>query len=180
MRLPAYGKALLKLRESGKLPWVVVVALGHIIDGQTLRGQAGVARIGLPFDYPLDSGDLAILRGLDVLVSCFAPESVSVQDARRHHQRAMAALDERGELGLMWCVSQSCATASPVYRWQGARGGEYVAGLLQVPLDGVFRERFAFWRKCALLGCTGIFFRAEFDPVRERVRRELSGGHVSP
>lgn len=179
MRLPAYGKTLLKLREAGKSPWVVVVALGHIIDTQTLKGQAGIARIGLPFDYPIDTGDLAILRGLDVLVSLFKPEAVSVADARVLHQRAIAAIFDRGEPGLLWCVSPSCATASPLYPWHTLRTADFLTGSMETPLDADFRQAFAWWRKCAVLGGSGIFSRREFDPVRERVRRELSGGHVS-
>jgi hypothetical protein len=179
MRLPAYGKALLKLREAGKVPWVVVVALGHIIDTEALRGQAGVARIGLPFDFPIDTGDLAILRGLDVLVSCFAPETVSALDAIVLHRRAIAAIHARGEPGLLWCASQDRMTASPLWKLNVAGVADFVSSPSWEPLDRNFRHTFAWWRKCALLGAEGIFARPEFDPVRERVRRELSGGRVS-
>lgn len=181
MRLPAYGKALLKLREAGKVPWVVVVALGHIIDTETLRGQAGVARIGLPFDYPFDSGDLALLRGLDLLVSCFRPETVSAADAQKLHYRAMDAILERGEPGLVWAVGAAAHSAAPVERAPTSTGrlDFYTATYAAVPLDQHFREALAWWRKCALLGGSGVFARPEFDPVRERVRRELAGGRVA-
>ena len=168
MKLPAYGKTLLKLREAGKSPWVVVVALGHIIDTETLKGQAGVSRIGLPFDYPIDTSDLAILRGLDVLVSLFKPETVSAADARILSQRQIRAIFDRGEPGLLWCVSGQ--TASPLSLWRT----EFLTGSIEVPLDADFRQCFAWWRKCAVLEARGVFSRAEFDPVRERVRRELS------
>jgi hypothetical protein len=178
MRLPAYGKALLKLREAGKVPWVVVVALGHIIDAQTLKGQAGVARIGLPFDYPFDTGDLAILRGLDVLVSCFKPETLSLTAARHMHQLGLAAIFERGEPGLVWCVDELGRSASAADLTYTRAGPQVLTSWPRaVPLNSAFRETFAWWRTCALVGACGVFSRPEFDRVRARVRRELSGEH---
>ena len=178
MRLPAYGKALLKAREAGATPWVVVVALGHIVDAQTLRGQQGVARIGLPFDFPLDTGDLALLRGLDVLVSCFRPETMTRQAAQLWHRMAMDALEARGETGLIWCVDAAGRSASAIQRFSARAGSGWAAGWPRaVPLDGDFREELAWWRKCALLAGSGVFARPAFDRVRERVRSELAGGH---
>jgi hypothetical protein len=178
MRLPAYGKALLRLREAGKVPWVVVVALGHIIDAQTLKGQDGVARIGLPFDFPLDTGDLAILRGLDVLVSLFQPETVSRRDARVLHNRAIAAIFERGQPGLLWCVSEPGKTASPLYPISAGLA-EFVSSPVNVPLDRDFRAAFAFWHRCALLSGEGIYARTEFNRARERARHDLLHGHAA-
>jgi hypothetical protein len=179
MRLPAYGKALLKLREQGAAPWVVVIAVGHLIDAQTLKGQPGVARIGLPFDLPLDRTDLSLLVGLDVLVSLFAPASVSAADRRILHARAIAAIAERGEPGQLWAADPASAYASPLQRSDGARGVEYVTGLLRIPLDAHFRDAFAWWRKCALLGGEGLFARPQFNPVREQVLRELCHDHAA-
>lgn len=181
MKLPAYGKKLLKLREAGEVPWVVVVALGHIIDPLPLRGQTGVARIGLPFDFPLETGDLALLRGLDVLVSCMRPDSVSAADAKKLHYRAMDAVFARAEAAQVWAVSVDARSAAPIERaptWNG-RPDFYTATYAAVPLDATFREQLAWWRKCALLSGVGVFSNPAFDRARDGVRRDLISSRVA-
>lgn len=176
MKLPAYGKSLLKLREAGKVPWVVVVALGHIIDAEPLRGQEGVARIGLPFDFPVDTGDLALLRGLDVLVSCLRPETVREQIAKKLHRDAVNAILDRGEPAQVWAVLPGARSAAPIKR---GRLDFYTETHAALPLDQAFRAELAWWRKCALLGGSGIFSNPAFDRAREHVWRELAHGHVA-
>ncbi|HXC39852.1 MAG TPA: hypothetical protein VN667_12995, partial [Burkholderiales bacterium] len=109
LKWPAYGLSLFKQRAEGYVPWLVIAAIGVPVDWDTLRGAAGVARIGFGPRFPYLRGDYRPITGLNVLVSSFGWQGVDDAALRERDELAMRTLWERGEPGTLWLLAGGAA-----------------------------------------------------------------------
>lgn len=166
MRFPAYGRQLMEKRAAGAEFWLALVAVGWLRDGDTLRGQDGVARIGCPLDAQPGRLDWRCVLGMDVLLTTY--EGIAADFLR-------AALDAlwAAKPATLW-IQPRPGYAQRLDRWSTGRGDPWVtADARQIPLDSSFRQHLARARQLALLTASEpLFSDTRFDPPREALIRQ--------
>lgn len=174
LKLPAYGRGLLSRRAHGWLPWLVVVAEGAVCDWGTLRGDAGVARIGLPARTNVRRSDFRCLLGMDVLVSPFVYAGWTAEAQSEHYELVLAEIWQRGNVATLWELLEGRAWRLQPDPFAGE--GEKFAlerAARGLELDGL-RQAVQVARDSALLRGQGVYARPEFAEARSRRIAELT------
>lgn len=166
MKLPAYGRNLLKRRTDGKPVSFVVVAAGALIDTRTLSDLDGVSRIGVPADAVIGELDFSAVIGLDVVVSFWGetPDDALLrvradrENAKRDRELLMRIWLHQP--GTLWVANEGHA------RQMAPFNGRLLSVPPALPLNAGFRARVSQWRRESLIDREGIFARPEFDELR--------------
>jgi hypothetical protein len=161
VRVPSYARKLMERRADGEEFWLAIVAVGWLRDADTLRGQAGIARIGCPADSDPARLDWRCLLGLDVLVTMYEGCTPAFSEAA---QRAVwAANPSTVWMNLSNGMAQRVEPAPLSQpRW--------IAVTKPARLDETFRDQVRHQREVALITSSApLFSLPQFDTARAQL-----------
>lgn len=159
MRALPYSRAVIARRQAKDDFWLAIVAIGWLRDIETLKGLAGVARIGCPADADPTIADWRAIVGMDVLTVQYT----GVTPAFMH---AVWAAMWRARIATLWAADgRGHAQRLMVYESRGRI--EFVTWSGPNALDASFRERVQRARQLAFdCGDAPLYSGSEFSAAR--------------
>lgn len=160
LKLPAFGREVLALREAGQRIGLLVVSVHDWRAGADLAKRENVARVVVPPDLPPEGCDLSLVCGLDVLVC-------GVEGAA-HDMAIRGACAYRA--ASVWIDTRAGMQRVEVL----AAGRRPIVGLELVP-PGRFAAELAVRRELMLLCGDWPYDQPVFQPLRQQALARVLG-----